>query len=52
MSAAISSVSDQVAVVPERDRARAPVLDDRLRVRPLGGAGGRVAGVPDRQLAA
>ena len=26
---------DEVAVVAERDRARAPVLHERLRVRPL-----------------
>ena len=42
---------DEVAVVAERDRARAAVLDDRLRVRPLRRAGRRVARVPDRELA-
>ncbi len=34
----------------ERDRARAPVLDQRLRVRPLRRAGRRVARVADREL--
>ncbi len=43
---------DQVAVVPEGDGARAPVLDERLRVRPLRRACRRVAVVPDRDLAA
>ena len=43
---------DQVAVVAEGDRARASVLDERLRVRPLRRAGRRVAVVPDRDLAA
>ena len=42
---------DEVAVVAERDRARAAVLDERLRVRPLRRAGRRVARVPDRDLA-
>src|SRR5439155_6952597 len=43
---------DQVAVVAERDGARAPVLDEGLRVRPLRRAGRRVAVVADRYLAA
>ena len=43
---------DQVAVVAERDGARAAVLDERLRVRPLRRAGRRVAVVADRDLAA
>ena len=42
----------EVAVVAERDRPRAAVLDERLRVRPLRRAGRRVAGVADRDLAA
>ena len=33
------------------DRARAPMVDQGLRVRPLGGARRRVAGVADRDLA-
>ena len=41
---------DEVPVVAERDGARAPVLDERLRVRPLRRARGRVARVPDRDL--
>ena len=41
----------EVAVVTERDRARAPVVDQRLRVRPAVRAGRRVARVPDRDLA-
>src|SRR5437868_7357003 len=41
---------DQVAVVPERDRACAAVVDERLRVRPVRRAGRRVAGVTDRDL--
>ena len=41
----------EIAVVPERDGARAAVMDQRLRVRPLVGAGRRVAGVADRDLA-
>ena len=41
---------DQVAVVRERERA-AVVADDRLRVLPLRGAGGRVADVADRHVA-
>ena len=41
----------QVAVVPERDRARAAVVDERLRVRPVHAARRRVARVPDRDLA-
>ena len=40
----------EVAVVPERDRALAPVVDQRLRVRPAVRAGRRVARVPDRDL--
>jgi hypothetical protein len=64
ISAAISSLSDvgpqtlpqladvdEVAVVAERDRARPPVLDERLRIRPLRRAGRRVAVVADRHLA-
>ena len=43
---------DQVAVVAERDRARAAVVEQRLRVRPRVRAGGRVARVADRELAA
>ena len=43
---------DEVAVVPERDRARASVLHERLRVRPLRRAGGRVARMADRDFAA
>jgi hypothetical protein len=42
---------DQVPVVPECDGARAPVLDERLRVRPLRGTGCRVAVMADRHLA-
>ena len=41
---------DEVAVVPERDRARAAVVEERLRVRPRVAAGRRVARVPDREL--
>ena len=41
---------DQVAVVGQRERA-AVVADDRLRVLPLRGAGGRVADVADRHVA-
>ena len=41
----------EVAVVAERDRAGAPVVDERLRVRPLVRAGRRVAGVADGRLA-
>ena len=41
----------QVAVVPERDRPRPALVDERLRVRPLRRAGRRVAGVADRDLA-
>ena len=37
--------------MPERDRARAAVVDERLRVRPAVRAGRRVARVPDRELA-
>ena len=43
---------DEIAVVPERDRARAAVLHERLRVRPLRRARRRVARVADRDLAA
>ena len=43
---------DEVAVVPERDGARAPVVEERLRVRPGRRAGRRVARVADRDLAA
>ncbi len=42
---------DQVPVVAESDGARAAVLHERLRVRPLRGAGRRVAVVADRDLA-
>ena len=42
---------DEVPVVPERDRAGAPVVDERLRVRPAVRAGRRVARVADRELA-
>ncbi len=38
---------DEVAVVTERDRAHPAVVEDRLRVRPVRRAGGRVARVPD-----
>ena len=41
----------EVAVVPERDGARAPMVHERLRVRPVHAAGGRVPRVPDRDLA-
>ena len=41
----------QVAVVAERDRARAAVVDERLRVRPVRRAGRRVARVADRDVA-
>jgi len=41
----------EVAVVAERDRSRAALLDDRLSVRPVRGAGGGVARVSDRDLA-
>jgi hypothetical protein len=41
----------EVAVVAERHGARAPVLDDWLRVRPLCRAGRRVARVADCDLA-
>ena len=37
--------------MPERDRAPMPALDQRLRVRPVGRAGGRVARVADRGVA-
>ena len=37
--------------MPERDGARAAVVDERLRVRPVGRPGRRVARVPDRELA-
>ena len=40
----------QVAVVAERDRARPPVVDERLRVRPVHAPGRRVARVTDRDL--
>ena len=43
---------DEVAVVPERDGADAPVVHERLRVLPRVPAGGRVARVADRVLAA
>ena len=42
---------DEVAVVPEGDRAGGAVVDERLRVRPGVRAGRRVAGVADRELA-
>ena len=42
---------DEVAVVPERDGARAAVVEERLRVRPGVAARRRVARVPDRKLA-
>ena len=56
MPSAASCVSEllrvrEVAVVAERHGARAPVLDDRLRVRPLCRAGRRVARVADCDLA-
>ena len=41
---------DEVAVVAERDRAHAAVVQQRLRVRPGVAAGRRVARVPDREL--
>src|SRR5262249_33512944 len=43
---------DEVPVVAESNRARAPVLDERLCVRPPRRAGRRVAVVADRHLAA
>ena len=42
---------DEVAVVPERDRAGAAVVDERLRVLPRVRARRRVARVADRELA-
>jgi hypothetical protein len=42
----------EVAVVAQRDGSCASLLDDRLRVRPVRGPGGRVAGVADGDLAA
>ena len=42
---------DEIPVVPERDRAGAAVVDERLGVRPVARPGGRVAGVADRDLA-
>ena len=42
---------DQVAVVAERDRAVGGRAECRLRVLPGAGAGGRVARVPDREVA-
>ena len=42
---------DQVAVVAEGDRAHTVGLEDRLRVVPCAGPGGRVPGVADRQVA-
>ena len=42
---------DEVAVVPERDGARAAVVEERLRVRPRRRAGRRVARVADRDVA-
>src|SRR5581483_6805580 len=42
----------EVAVVAERDRARAAVVQQRLRVLPAVAAGRRVARVADRDLAA
>ena len=41
----------QVAVVAERDRAGAAVMDERLRVRPVHAARRRVTRVTDRDLA-
>ncbi len=41
---------DQVAVVAERDRAVRGGAERRLGVLPHGGAGGRVAGVTDRDM--
>ena len=43
---------DEIAVVPERNRAGAAVLHERLRVRPLRRARRRVARVADRDFAA
>ena len=42
---------DEVAVVAERDRAHAAVVQERLRVLPGVAARRRVARVPDRELA-
>ena len=42
---------DQVAVVAERDRAVGGGAERRLRVLPGAGTGGRVARVPDREVA-
>ncbi len=42
---------DEVPVVTERDRPRAAVVDERLRVRPLVRSRRRVARVADRDLA-
>ena len=41
----------EIPVVAECDRPCAPVMDVRLRVRPLVRTGGRVARVTDRNLA-
>jgi len=41
----------EIAVVPQRDRPRRPVLDEWLRVRPVRRAGRGVTGVSDRDLA-
>ena len=41
---------DEIAVVAERDRARAAVMQERLGVGPRVPAGRRVARVPDRDL--
>src|SRR5581483_12323681 len=43
---------DEVAVVAERDRSRPSALEEGLRVRPVRRSGRRVAGMPDRELAA
>ena len=43
---------DEVAVVAERDGSLASVVDERLGVRPLVPARGRVADMADRELAA
>ena len=40
----------EIAVVAQRDRARAAVVDQRLRIRPPVRARRRVARVPDREL--
>ena len=42
---------DEVAVVPEGDGSRRALMDERLRVLPVGATGGRVPRVPDRDIA-